>query len=120
MFPNLLDLILKNAFRRSHLCGVFGGISMPKNDPIIGSARSLTLTVVSHTRDPHQALLMIDAVQRCGPFPPALEALQQPTIQDLVRSMVSEVIPISSGLEAISLAQTKGVLKVQLRMDASS
>lgn len=55
---------------------------------------------------------------RCGPFPPALKALQDPRVKKLVAAMVSAEFPISQGIEAIEKAKTKGVLKVVITMDA--
>ena len=53
---------------------------------------------------------------RCGPFKPALEALKDARVQELVRGMLTKVYPLSEGPAAIEAAQTKGVLKVQLVM----
>ena len=53
---------------------------------------------------------------RCGPFQPALQVLQDPRMRTLVNSMVTSAMPLSKGLEAIKLAQSKGALKVQLVM----
>lgn len=53
---------------------------------------------------------------RCGPFQPALQVLQDPRMRRLVNSMVTRAMPLSKGLEAIKLAQSKGALKVQLVM----
>lgn len=53
---------------------------------------------------------------RCGPFQPALQILQDARMRRLVNSMVTAVLPLSRGLEAIKLAQSKGTLKVQLIM----
>lgn len=54
---------------------------------------------------------------RCGPFPPALKALQDARVKRLVASMVSAEFPISQGVEAIEQAKTKGILKVVITMD---
>jgi hypothetical protein len=43
--------------------------------------------------------------------------LQDSRVKRLVASMVSQVFPISQGVEAIEMAKTKGVLKVVITMD---
>jgi threonine dehydrogenase-like Zn-dependent dehydrogenase len=47
---------------------------------------------------------------RCGPFPPALRALESGRID--VRSLISERVPLRDGLEALRIADTPGTLKV--------
>jgi hypothetical protein len=54
---------------------------------------------------------------RCGPFPPALKALQDARVKRLVAAMVSAEYSVSEGVEAIEKAKTKGVLKVVITMD---
>ncbi len=51
---------------------------------------------------------------RCGPFKPAIQALQDRAID--VRPLVSKVFPLEDGIEAIRYASKKGVLKVILRI----
>jgi threonine dehydrogenase-like Zn-dependent dehydrogenase len=51
---------------------------------------------------------------RCGPFPPALEMLQQAETKALVKAMLSASLPLEDGVKAIEEAQKKGVIKVQL------
>ncbi|BDA47454.1 probable 2-deoxy-scyllo-inosamine dehydrogenase [Coccomyxa sp. Obi] len=53
---------------------------------------------------------------RCGPFAPALKAMQDDRLRKLLNDMVTEVFPISDGVKAFQMAQTKGVLKVQVSM----
>lgn len=53
---------------------------------------------------------------RCGPFGPALEALQDAKLKQLLEKMVTQTFHISDGVKAIEKAQTKGVLKVQIIM----
>ncbi|EIE23546.1 GroES-like protein [Coccomyxa subellipsoidea C-169] len=53
---------------------------------------------------------------RCGPFGPALEALQDARLKQLLEKMVTQTFHISDGVKAIEKAQTKGVLKVQIIM----
>ncbi|CAL8472112.1 g11654 [Coccomyxa elongata] len=53
---------------------------------------------------------------RCGPFAPALKAMQDDRLRRLLNNMVTEVFPICDGLKAFKMAQTKGVLKVQISM----
>jgi len=50
---------------------------------------------------------------RCGPFPPALDALAAGTVE--VQSLVSAAFPLSQGVEAFRKAREPGVLKVLLR-----
>ncbi len=53
---------------------------------------------------------------RCGPFDMALKLLcERGELRSLVKGMVTEVLPIGKGVEAMELAQRKGTLKVQLR-----
>lgn len=47
---------------------------------------------------------------------PALQAMQDKRIKDLLRSMITETFPMSEGMKAIEKAQTKGVLKIQIVM----
>ncbi|GAB4815433.1 hypothetical protein N2152v2_002479 [Parachlorella kessleri] len=54
---------------------------------------------------------------RCGPFQPALDAMREPRILQLLSRMVDAVLPIEQGLEALERAQQKGTLKVQVTMD---
>jgi threonine dehydrogenase-like Zn-dependent dehydrogenase len=52
---------------------------------------------------------------RCGPMDMALRMLEQHgELRQLVNAMTQHVLPLSRGEEAMQLAQTKGVLKVQL------
>ena len=41
---------------------------------------------------------------------------EHPSIRRLLGSMVSEIYPLSQGLEAMEMAKQKGVLKVQLKV----
>lgn len=63
------------------------------------------------------ARVVIDEVtvigSRCGPFKPALEALQQKKID--VHSLISEIFPLKKGKEAFRKAAGRGVLKILLR-----
>lgn len=62
------------------------------------------------------APLVIDEItvvgSRCGPFPPALRALETGTVD--VRSLISERFPLSRGLEALERARQQGALKILL------
>ena len=60
------------------------------------------------------------AICRCGPFPAALEALQQTAVKGLLGSMVTAIYPISEGTEAFEKAKSKGSLKVLLHMEAEA
>jgi threonine dehydrogenase-like Zn-dependent dehydrogenase len=50
---------------------------------------------------------------RCGPFAPALEALQDKTVS--VTPMIEKIYPLSEGLEAIAHAGSPGARKILLR-----
>ncbi|HBG46455.1 MAG TPA: alcohol dehydrogenase [Deltaproteobacteria bacterium] len=52
---------------------------------------------------------------RCGPFPPALAALEEKRVD--VRPLISRVFSLDEGVEAIGHASGKGVLKVLIRME---
>ncbi len=51
---------------------------------------------------------------RCGPFKPAIRALEERVIE--VRPLVTKTFPIDDGVEAIKYASQKGVLKVILKI----
>lgn len=51
---------------------------------------------------------------RCGPFEPALRALEQKRVN--VAPLLSATYPLSQGVEAFAQAATHGMLKVQLEM----
>ena len=51
---------------------------------------------------------------RCGPFEPALRALEQKRVS--VASLLSATYPLSQGVEAFAQAAAHGMLKVQLEM----
>ena len=53
---------------------------------------------------------------RCGPFPPALEALQHPDFKSLLTSMTAAIMPLTAGVKAVDIATQKGMLKVLLKM----
>lgn len=57
---------------------------------------------------------------RCGPFPAALQALQEESIKRLLKNMVTAVYPITHGLEAFNRAKAKGTLKVLLDMQVNT
>lgn len=50
---------------------------------------------------------------RCGPFPPALEALAQKSVT--VTPLIERIYPLSEGTEAVAHAGRAGTLKVLLR-----
>jgi threonine dehydrogenase-like Zn-dependent dehydrogenase len=52
---------------------------------------------------------------RCGPFPPAIQALAERTVD--VESLLKEVRPLDEGLAAFAEAARPGMLKVALRME---
>jgi threonine dehydrogenase-like Zn-dependent dehydrogenase len=52
---------------------------------------------------------------RCGKFAPALELLASNQVD--VESLISEEFPLSKGIEAMSRAAEKGVMKVLLKME---
>jgi threonine dehydrogenase-like Zn-dependent dehydrogenase len=51
---------------------------------------------------------------RCGPFPPAIKALERKSID--VRPLITKTFSIEDGIEAFEYARRKGVLKVLLKM----
>jgi threonine dehydrogenase-like Zn-dependent dehydrogenase len=51
---------------------------------------------------------------RCGPFPPALQALAQGQLS--VTPLIDRTYPLTEGVAAVQHAATPGVLKVLLRM----
>lgn len=53
---------------------------------------------------------------RCGPFPPALEALRDERMKKLVEAMVDLEAPLEEGVQAMEVAGRKGTMKVQLVM----
>ncbi|MBI2999121.1 MAG: alcohol dehydrogenase catalytic domain-containing protein [Deltaproteobacteria bacterium] len=50
---------------------------------------------------------------RCGPFPPALEALNRKCV--LVQPLIDRVYPLNDGQEAVRHAERPGALKILLR-----
>ncbi|MCC7201783.1 MAG: alcohol dehydrogenase catalytic domain-containing protein [Nitrospirae bacterium] len=52
---------------------------------------------------------------RCGPFPPAIKALEAKSVD--VRPLVSRVFPIEEGIRAFQYAAARGVLKVLLKFN---
>lgn len=62
--------------------------------------------------------VVIDEVKvvgsRCGPFPPAIDALARKKVD--VGPLISEVFNIEEGVEAIEYARRRGVLNVLIRM----
>lgn len=64
--------------------------------------------------------LVVDEVtligSRCGPFQPALQALEERKVD--VKPLVSRVFQIEQGLEALECASQKGTLKVLLKIGA--
>ena len=62
------------------------------------------------------APLVIDEItvvgSRCGPFPPALRALETGTVE--VLPLISDCYPLSRGIEGLEAARTSGALKILL------
>jgi len=52
---------------------------------------------------------------RCGPFRPALKALDERKVR--VKPLITKVFPIEEGIKAMEYAKEKGVLKVLIKMD---
>ena len=73
-------------------------------------------TTVSERPSLDLAPLVVDEIQvvgsRCGPFPPALRALETGAVD--VDSMITERRELSEGVEALRRADGRGVLKVLL------
>ena len=53
---------------------------------------------------------------RCGPMPEAINMLARQQVD--VESLVSKVLPLSRGVEAFDLAESRGVIKVLLKVGA--
>lgn len=51
---------------------------------------------------------------RCGPFPPAIEALERRSVA--VNPLISMTFPLEEGVAALAYASQRGVLKVVLKM----
>ena len=66
----------------------------------------------------HLATIVIDEIRvqgsRCGPFAPALRALNQKLVD--VHPLISACYPLDEGLTAFQYAAQKGVLKVLLQV----
>ena len=66
----------------------------------------------------NMAPLVIDEItlvgSRCGPFLPAIEALESGAVDP--RPLIAETYPLTAGERAMSHAQSKGALKVLLNM----
>jgi threonine dehydrogenase-like Zn-dependent dehydrogenase len=64
--------------------------------------------------------LVVDEIQvvgsRCGPFPPALRALELGSVD--VRSLITERVPLSRATEALERASAPGALKVLIEPGA--
>ena len=55
--------------------------------------------------------------RRCGPFPPALDALLDVRVRRLVNGMVDAEMPLGEGVATVEAAQRAGALKVQVVCD---
>lgn len=75
-------------------------------------------TTVSGNNGPNLAPVVIDEIQvigsRCGPFPPAIEALSQRLIE--VESLITGRFPLEQGSEALAQAKRPGQMKVLLEI----
>lgn len=73
-------------------------------------------STVSESSDVRLAPLVIDEItvvgSRCGPFPPALRALETGALD--VRSLISDRMPLSEGIAALERAAAPDALKVLL------
>ena len=71
-------------------------------------------TTVAARSEVDLAPLVIDEVlvigSRCGPFPPALRALETGAVD--VHALIHERVPLADALEALRIAATPGALKV--------
>jgi hypothetical protein len=62
-------------------------------------------------------LLLLLLPSRCGPMDVALSMMEQhEELRTLLAAMIHQQLPLIQGVEAMALAQSKGVLKVQLVM----
>ena len=75
-------------------------------------------TTVAGEQTMAYAPFVIDEVtlvgSRCGPFGPALDALERGTVE--VRPLISRTVDLAEGVEALGYAGAKGVLKVLLHV----
>ena len=73
-------------------------------------------STVSESARMNLAPLVIDEItvvgSRCGPFPPALRALETGTVE--VQSLITDCYPLSRGIEGLEAARTSGALKILL------
>lgn len=76
-------------------------------------------TTVAKRGEPDLNRVVIDEItvvgSRCGPFRPALKALDERKVR--VKPLITKVFPIEEGLKAIEYAGEKGVLKVLIKME---
>lgn len=108
-------------------CGAPGGmqLALAMTRPMGTVVLKSTCSISGHDRAPQWSEIANDVVvqektivgSRCGPFAPALAALQHPAMQKLLDGMIDAEVPIQDGAAAFAKAQTKGTLKVQLVMD---
>lgn len=92
----------------------------------LGNALSLTRplgrvvlkTTVAGKSSLHTSRIVVDEItvigSRCGPFGPALEALEAKTVK--VEPLISAVVPFSKTLEAFETAGEKKTIKVLIKM----
>jgi threonine dehydrogenase-like Zn-dependent dehydrogenase len=77
-------------------------------------------STVSESSLMNLASLVIDEItvvgSRCGPFPPALRALETGAVD--VRSLISDRLPLERGLEALERARGRQALKILLEPGA--
>lgn len=75
-------------------------------------------STVTNRREININRVVIDEItligSRCGPFLPALKALESKSID--VEPLISKIYPIEDGIEAIKYASKRGVIKVLLEM----
>jgi threonine dehydrogenase-like Zn-dependent dehydrogenase len=96
--------------------GHAGGFELALN--LLRPRGVLVLKSTFHGATPFDARIVVDEISvvgsRCGRFAPALELLAQNAVD--VESMISEEYPLGKGVHAMQRAQTKGVMKVLLRL----
>lgn len=74
--------------------------------------------------DPHSTYVVLApqllpyhvlAMHRCGPMDVALNIMvKHASVRQLLTAMVTKVFPLAEAEAAVAMAQTRGVLKVQL------
>ena len=91
-------------------------------DIVVPGGTIVLKTTVAGNRAVDLNRVVIDEVRlvgsRCGPFPPAIEALASRKVA--VEPLIDSVFSIEDGLKAIERASQKGALKVLIEMQGQA